>query len=314
MRKKVIFMGRGVLICFLAIGCNREDGKMKIGVSLLTQSQPFYQSLRKTLEEEAAQQGVNLFLTIADQDLNRQLLAIEEFIEEGVDLIILTPIDSDGVKGEILKAKLVGIPIITIDVIANDVKATTHIVTDNYTGGRIAGEAMAQYLDYKGEIALISYPEVQPLRDRIDGFKDQIVQYEELEVVIELPGRTQEEAKKALEDIIAIYPAIDGISGFEDDIAIAAAIALEQRSSRVTFIGFDGLEEMRDTVDKDNVFKAVVTQDPNRMGRTAIKLAEQLLKGNEVPHYVPILPGLYAYQKKEVPVNFQGSKLSLNLQ
>ncbi len=303
--KKVILMGGMALVLAFTAGCNREDGRTEIGVSLLTQSHPFYQSIKGALEKEASTQGVSLSLAIADQDLNRQLSAIEDFINKGVDLIILTPVDSDGVKGGILKAEAAGIPVITIDIRANDIEVATHIATDNYAGGRLAGEAMAQYLDYTGKVALITYPEIQSVRDRIDGFKDQISLYDGLEVVIELPGRTREEAKSTSEDMMTVYPDIDGIFGFGDDMAIAATIAVQERSSKAIVIGFDGMQEGRNMVDKDNAFKAVVMQSPEEIGRTAIKRAVQLLEGTEIPRNIPIVPGLYIYQKGEIPVSLQ---------
>ncbi|MGY0399082.1 MAG: substrate-binding domain-containing protein [Ostreibacterium sp.] len=89
---------------------------MTIGATLLTQAHPFYQSIKTALENEAKAQGVNLIVTVADQDLNRQISQIEDFINRQVDAIIVTPVDSDGIAGGIIKAKKKGIPVITLDI------------------------------------------------------------------------------------------------------------------------------------------------------------------------------------------------------
>ncbi|QEN09806.1 sugar ABC transporter substrate-binding protein [Oceanispirochaeta crateris] len=302
--KKVLLVITMVLciLGFAAATGQQDNGKIRVGASVLTSSHPFYQAIKVALEEEAAAQDVDLTVTVADQDLNRQLSSIEDFINKNVDVIIITPVDSDGVKGAVLKAQSAGIPVITVDIKANGVDVHSHIATDNYTGGMLAGQAMAQYLNFEGKVALITYPEVQSVRDRIDGFKEQVAQYKGIEIVAELPGRTREEAKIATEDMMTANPGIKGIFGFGDDMAIAATTVVKERKSSAIVIGFDGMEEGRNTVDADNAFKAVVMQAPGRMGSTAIDLAVKIAKGEKVEKDIPIVPGLYIYGAGEVPV------------
>ena len=298
------------VMSFAMANGQQENGKIRVGASILTSSHPFYQAIKVALEEEAAALDVELSIAVADQDLNRQLSAVEDFINKQVDVIIITPVDSDGVVGAIMKAKNAGIPVITVDIPANGVEVDAHIATDNYTGGKLAGQAMAQYLDFAGKIALITYPEVQSVRDRIDGFKEQVAQYDGIEVVVELPGRTREEAKTATEDMMTAHPEVTGVFGFGDDMAIAATTVIKERSADAIVIGFDGMEEGRNTVDADNAFKAVVMQAPGRMGKKAIELAVKIANGEEVEKHIPIVPGLYVYGEGEVPVTLDGDKIS----
>lgn len=313
--KKITLMLLITLIAVSSVVANgqKESGKIRVGASVLTQSHPFYQAIKVALEEQAKRQNVDLTITVADQDLNRQLSSIEDFINKKVDVIIITPVDSDGVKGAVLKADKAGIPVITVDISANGVEVKSHIATDNYTGGKLAGQAMAQYLNYNGKIALITYPEVQSVQDRIKGFKEQVAQYEGIEIVAELPGRTREEAKTATEDMMTANPDVDGIFGFGDDMAIAATTVIKERKSNAIVIGFDGMEEGRKTVDKDNAFKAVVMQAPEKMGITAIELAVKIANGESVEKNFPIVPGLYIYGAGEIPVNNENGKISFEI-
>ncbi|WP_227762236.1 substrate-binding domain-containing protein [Zhaonella formicivorans] len=286
-----------------------QEKTIKIGASILTQSHPFYVSIKNALEEEAKKQNAEIDIAVADQDLNRQISQIEDFINKGVDVIIITPVDSDGVKGAIMKAKDAKIPVVTVDIKANGVEVDSHIATDNFTGGMIAAEAMAQYLDKKGEIGLITYPEVQSVRDRIDGFKKIAATYPDLKIVTELPGRTREEAKKASEDMLTSNPNLNGIFGFGDDMAIAATTAIAERGSKAIVVGFDGLEEARKSVDQDNAFKAVVVQYPDKMGSLGVINAVKLAKGETVEKEVPVTPGLYVNGKGFVDVKVENDKV-----
>lgn len=313
--KKVVALIMVILLVVLA-GCNSAGSKagndeIVIGASLLTQAHPFQVAIKEAIEKESANQGVKVDISIADQDLNRQIAAIEDFITKQVDAIILVPVDSDGIMGAVNKAKEANIPVITVDIKANGVEVSSHIATDNYSGGLIAAEAMAKYLNGEGEVGLITYPEVQSVRDRIAGFKDNAVNHPGLSIVTELPGRTREEAKTASEDMLTANPKLKGIFGFGDDMALAATAAISERGSDAVVIGFDGLEEAQNSVMEENAFKAVVVQFPDKMGEVAVQNAVKVIKGETVEKEMPITPGLYIQGKGFVDVKVENGKVTI---
>ncbi|MCZ5120860.1 substrate-binding domain-containing protein, partial [Escherichia coli] len=77
--------------------------------------------LANAMKEEAKKDNVNLSVSIANQDLNKQLSDVEDFITKKVDAIIISPVDSKGVQAAIIKADKAGIPVITVDVAAEGV-------------------------------------------------------------------------------------------------------------------------------------------------------------------------------------------------
>lgn len=317
--KKISKLFTVLLAIFLLVGCSSSntggsgDGELHIGASVLTASHPFQVAIKEALEKTAKDEGVKLSVSVADQDLNRQISDIEDFITKKVDAIILTPVDSDGIKGAIEKAKTAGIPVITVDVKANDAEVDVHIATDNYSGGMIAAEAMQQLVGGKGEIGLITYPEVQSVRDRIDGFKEIAATYPELNIFTELPGRTREEALTASQDMLTSKPDLNGIFGFGDDMAIAATNAIGEKKSDAVVVGFDGLQEAQDKVTEDNAFKAVVVQYPDKMGEEAIKAAVKIIKKESVDKVIAITPGLFVEGKGMVEVSVDNGKVNLDL-
>ena len=139
----------------------------KIGASLLTQQHPFYIELADAMKSEAKKDNVILSLSVANQDLNKQLSDVEDFITRKVDAIIISPVDSKGVQAAIMKAEKAGIPVITVDVAAEGVPVVTHVATDNYAGGVKAGKLMGQLLNGKGKVGIIDYPAVQSVVQRV---------------------------------------------------------------------------------------------------------------------------------------------------
>lgn len=266
-----------------------------IGASLLTQQHPFYIELADAMKAEAAAQKVALEVSIANQDLNKQLADVEDFIVKGVKVLVISPVDSKGVLPAIKKAQDAGIKVITVDVPAEGVEVLSYVGTDNYKGGEKAGELMAKVLENKGEVAIINYPTVQSVVSRIEGFKKALEAHPEVKVVAEQTGITRAEALAAAQNMLQANPEIDGIFGFGDDAALAAAVAVKSAGlqDKVKVIGFDGMKEARDAVDSDPVMAGVIQQYPDQMGKQAVQSAIAVMKGESVPAQQPIEPGVY---------------------
>ncbi|AYM92231.1 sugar ABC transporter [Serratia sp. 3ACOL1] len=266
----------------------------KIGASLLTQQHPFYIDLADAMKAEAKKDDVVLNISIANQDLNKQLSDVEDFITKKVDAIIISPVDSKGVQAAIIKAEKAGIPVITVDVAAEGVPVVTHVATDNYAGGVEAGKLMGKLLNGKGKVAIIDYPALQSVVARVDGFKKGLADTPDVKIVAIQTGITRAEALTVAQNMMQAHPDLNGLFGFGDDAALAAVIAAKSaRNDNIKIISFDGMKEARDAVDSDKTFVAVIRQYPDQMGAKAIDAAVDHLNGKPVAKLIPVAPGVY---------------------
>ncbi|AHG19822.1 sugar ABC transporter [Chania multitudinisentens RB-25] len=266
----------------------------KIGASLLTQQHPFYIELADAMKAEAKKDDVVLNISIANQDLNKQLSDVEDFITKKVDAIIISPVDSKGVQAAIIKAEKAGIPVITVDVAAEGVPVVSHVATDNYAGGVEAGKLMGKQLNGKGKVAIIDYPALQSVVARVEGFKKGLADTPEVKIVAIQTGITRAEALTVAQNIMQAHPDLNGLFGFGDDAALAAVIAAKSaRNDNIKIIGFDGMKEARDAVDSGKTFVAVIRQYPDQMGAKAIDAAVDHLNGKPVAKLIPVAPGIY---------------------
>ncbi|MEH6709555.1 MAG: substrate-binding domain-containing protein, partial [Alloalcanivorax venustensis] len=184
---------------------------------------------------------------------------------------------------------------ITVDVPVEGTEVASYIGTDNYAGGVMAGELMAEQLGGKGEVAIIDYPLVQSVVNRVNGFKEAIAKHPDIEIVSIQTGITRAEALAVAQNMLQANPDIDGIFGFGDDAALAAAVAVKSSglTGKVKVIGFDGMPEAIKAVDSDPDFVGVIQQFPDQMGKLAIETAIKLQAGEDVPAEQPIVPGVY---------------------
>lgn len=266
---------------------------VKIGASLLTQQHPFYVELANAMKAEAAKDHAHIDIAIANQDLSKQIADVQDFVTKKVDVIVISPVDSKGVKAAVLTAQRAGIPVITVDISAQGVEVASHIATDNYAGGLQAGALMCKVLGGKGKVGVIDYPTIQSVIDRVTGFKKALAACPDVKIVAVQPGITRADALSAAQNMLQANPDLAGIFGFGDDAAMAAAVAGKSTGNHVKVIGFDGMPEARAAVDKNPNFVGVIRQYPDKMGALAVDTAVKVAAKQSVPKLQPVTPGQY---------------------
>ena len=135
----------------------------------------------------------------------------------------------------------------TFDVEVTDAEAkeliVSHIGSDNYQGGLLAGESIMKVTGDKGQIAIITYPEVTSCIHRRDGFMDYLKEHNsKLQVVTELTGKgNRNDGYAVATDILQSYPNLVGIFAINDPSALGAyaAIAKAGKLDQIRIVGFD---------------------------------------------------------------------------
>jgi len=279
------------------LGCgpaDTRDAERTIGVSLLTRAHVFYRDLEDGLRAAAAEHDYELFITAAEWDAGRQISQLEDFITRDVDAIIVSPVDSSGIGAGIRAANEAGIPVFTADIASFGGGVVSHIASDNIAGGRLAGEYIVQLLGGKGKVAIINQPIVTSTLDRVQGFREVIEAYPEIEVVADVDGHgLRDRALVAASDVLQANPELDGIFAINDDSALGTLDAVEDFGrDEIVIIGYDATPPARDAILKDRALKADVVQFPVEIGRMTVETIASYFAGNEVPEVVPVRVGI----------------------
>ncbi|MBX2818186.1 MAG: substrate-binding domain-containing protein [Rhodothermaceae bacterium] len=262
-----------------------------IGVTLLTMTHPFFQNLAAGLEEAAGEHNMAVTVNSAEFDVARQRNQIADFIVQGVDAIVMSPADSKAIVTAIQEANEAGIPVFTADIaaLADGVEIVTHIATDNYSGGRLAAEAVLEIAEEAAEIAIIDHPEVESVIQRTKGFHDVINEAntngKAIEVVAQLPGGgIKDRAFRVAEDILQAHPNLDVIFAINDDTALGAVAAIEKagKSGTVQVVGFDGTAEARRAILEGKIYADVI-QHPHQIGIMTVESIVSYMNGDDLP-------------------------------
>src|SRR4051812_9202959 len=145
-----------------------------VGVSMLTQSHTFYKDLEDAMQAEARAQNLDLVIVACEMDPAKQASQVEDFIAQKVSALIVAPCDSNAIVPYVKKAQAAGIPVFSADIAVNGAQVTSHVASDNYTGGKLAAQTMAGLLHDRGKVLIIDHPEVASVQDRTRGFDEEM--------------------------------------------------------------------------------------------------------------------------------------------
>ncbi len=275
-----------------------------IGATCMTLNNPFFKTIEDSMKAEAAKHGFEVIYLSGDEDVTKQLNQVQDFIAKGVDAIAINPCESKAIGAAIKEANKAGIPVFTFDVKCQDADAevVSHIGTDNYQGGQLAGEAMIEALgESGGEILVLDFRSVESCQERVKGFKEVVDRFNasrpegKLEIVAELPGNgNREKGYDTTETALQAHPNLVGIFAINDPSALGAVSALEKvgKQDQVTVIGFDGELEGKKAIRDGKIFADPI-QFPKKIGIMTVQSIMEYLSGEEVPADQPIESKLY---------------------
>jgi len=278
--------------------------KGTIGVSVLTLTNPFFKVIGDTVTAEAGKHGYDVIVTSGEFDVARQQNQVKDFIVKKVAAIVLCPCDSRSIGPAIAEAGAAGIPVFTADIacLAPGAKVVSHIASDNYGGGKLAGEAMIEALgEAGGKVVILDFKQAESCQLRVKGFREVIDAHNgkkpsgRVEVVADMPGEGQkDQGFKCAEDALQAHPDLAGVFAINDPSALGARAALEKagKADRVKVIGFDGQPEGKQAI-RDGKIYADPIQFPERIGAMTVASVVRYFAGEEVPPVQLIPTALY---------------------
>lgn len=271
-----------VAIIVLLTGCAQQPRKYVIGVSQCSED-IWRDKLNDELKMgEYLNDSLIVKLASSNDDNVLQNKQINRFVDEGVDLLIVSPNQLSAISKAVERAYDKGIPVILYDRKTNSDKYTAFIGCDNYTIGKSMGTFIAQQLQGKGRIVEISGLEgSSPALERHRGFMDAIKPYPELQVVASEGGNWKEEGGiQAMKRILKQTQDFDYVFAHNDRLAWGAYVAARQMRVKrnYKYTGVDGMATEGGGLElvRDGIFEASYLY-PTK-GDEVIALAMKILK------------------------------------
>jgi len=281
----------------------QPETKGKIGMSCMDLTNPFFKLIANVMQEEARQYGYEVVALSGELDPAKQNSQMSDFVAQQYDAIFLNPVDSKAAGEGVKRAHEAGVPVFTFDVQVTDEEAkdliVSHIGSDNYQGGQLAGESMMKVTGDRGKIAIITYPEVTSCILRRDGFIDYLKEnHSKLEVVTELSGKgNRNDGYAVATDVLQAHPDIVGIFAINDPSGLGAhsAVTRAGKQDEIHIIAFDASPAGKQAVFERKLFDSP-QQFPRKMAKGTVEAFIKYLDGEEVQKRIFIPCSHYYYE------------------
>ena len=151
-----------VLMLFIACG-SEQTGPVKTTIAVIPKgtTHEFWKSIHAGAVKAQRELDIEIIWKgpLKEDDREDQIALVENFISRGVSGIVLAPLDDTALRVPVANAVSSGIPVVIIDSGLQSEDFVSFVATDNYRGGRLAGDDMAQRLNQTGKVIMLRYQE-----------------------------------------------------------------------------------------------------------------------------------------------------------
>ncbi len=278
----------------------RED-PWTIGMSQCNLGEPWRVQMDADVRA-AGERHPNLRLIFKDAQNNSltQRAQVEEFVEQGVDLIIISPKEAAPLTRPVAEAVRQGVPVIVLDREVQGEEYTTFIGADNVRIGREAGAWIREALGGQGRIVeLKGLMTSTPGQDRNRGFLEGLALDENPGLELVFTGEMQwlePNARREMESALATNARIDAVYAHNDPGAHGAWLAARAagREDEMLFVGIDALPHEGQRYVQEGILDATFLYPTG--GEEAIEIALAILRGEDVPKRITLGTRLFTQE------------------
>ncbi len=223
-----------------------------------------------------------------EADTAGQIAVVKNFITAQVDGICLAPNHSQALIDVVAEANAEQVPVVIYDSgLGEGGEYVSYVATDNYRGGQLAGQRMAEVLEHSGKVILLRYKEgSESTEQREQGFLDALAKEPNIEVISsdQYAGTTTQEAMEKATQLLNKYrDQANGIFAVCEPNCNGTLEALVQTglAGQVKFVAFDPSDRLIAGL-SDGSVSGILLQDPFEMGRQSVLAVVKHLKGEAV--------------------------------
>ena len=258
-------------------------------VALVTINQQalFFNQINDGAKQAADKAGAKLVIFNANNVAAAQNSAIEDYIAQKVDGIVLIAIDVNGVKPAVTAAKNAGIPVVAIDARIPDGDNAAFIGVDNKGAGEQIGKYFADYAKNKmggaAKVGIVGALNSFIQNQRLDGFKA-AAQGAGVKFLDTVDGQNiQDVALTAAENLMTANPDMNALYATGEPALVGAisAVTSQQGTGKVKVFGWDLTAQAIKGIDEGWIV-AVVQQDPFQEGVAGVETVLKIKKGETV--------------------------------
>jgi ribose transport system substrate-binding protein len=276
-------LGLGLTACGAGDTSANKDTK-RIGVSVYDMSS-FITAGKEGMDQYAKDNNIELVWNSANLDVSTQANQVDSMINQGVDAIIVVPVQADSLGPQVTSAKAKGIPLVPVNAALNNKDVAGNVQPDDVAAGEQEMQMMADHLGGKGNIVILQGPLGQSGEiDRTKGIEQVLAKYPDIKVLAkDTANWKRDEAVNKMKNWISGFgPQINAVVSENDDMGLGALQALKESSrTDVPIVGIDGIEDGLNAV-KSGEFIGTSLQNGTVELSAGLAVANALAKKEQV--------------------------------
>ncbi len=282
----------------LPAGIAMAADKPKVGLVMKSLANEFFKQMSAGAKEYAAKNADKFsFATVGmkdERDFAAQVDAVENFITQKFNVIVLAPADSKAMVTPVAKALKAGIKVINIDVaLDDDAKKAAGIDLaffgpDNRAGAKLSGDALAAAIGPGGKVVILEgNPEADNAKERKKGFDDAVAAGKLNLLDSKTAHWETEEANTLMTNFLTQHPDIQGVMAANDSMALGVVKALDAagKSGKIKVVGFDNIPAVKSLITSGKML-ATVEQYGAQMAALGIDYGLRELAGENFTGWV----------------------------
>ncbi len=271
-----------------------EDKKLVFGYSLFDFSNPYFIKVTQGMQEKCDEYGIQLIIQDAKSDVAAQVSHVEGFIAQKVDAIIISPLDVVAMEPIIASAIEKGIPVINLN---QEIQGrSAHVGMSEYefgfTGGKIAGQWIADNLTEPAKVAVLGYPDLAALVERANGLKEGMLSLAPDAVIVnEQKAGTPEQGMAVAETILQATPDVNVLICINDAGALGAYeafMAAGKDKEKVCIVGLDATDEALKKIKEAGMYVGTVDINGYDTGVLGVETARKVLSEGPIEEMIEI--------------------------
>lgn len=263
-----------------------------VGLVMKSLEAEFFQAMKKGAIDYTSKRGDLKLIpagTANQTEIEKQIQLVDEFTKQGVDAMVVIPIDSKALVPPVIKAVKAGIEVINIDILLDQAMLYEHNIElvfvgpDNEFAAKTVGDVLASALGKNaGVIIMEGVPAAMNAQQRKQGFLKSIKEYGLTLLDSGVANWETDQAFTIFSELFRKHPGVQGVMCANDAMAIGVLKMLEDagRAGEVKIIGFDNDVSVGPLI-KSGKLLATIDCFGSQMAAEGINYAMKALNGEK---------------------------------
>lgn len=263
------------------------DGNYSIGVCFQDITNPLFAAISEHFNKKAKETGMDITVLDCQGNAATQISQVENFIEKGIDALIIYPADVEALRGVCEKASEAGIKILSWD--ENMDCANMAFLAPNYEVGQEIGKQTADWINANYpdgcEVAVIDYATLPVIVERANGIIDAINEHApNAKIVAQDSALDAAQGMTLAENMLQAHPDIKAFACIGDGAGLGVNEALKAAGVNLDAYGVfccDATDEACLAISNNEAIRMSINLGvPQEMGDTALECVKTMLESD----------------------------------